>query len=123
MFYWSVAGGMQRKGGFGRETLAERSVRMGLAADPASAGESGPESSRPDSSSPDRSSQRGHPFPKHVWVNLTGQSTDGYPGVLMDWRRGGNGGWEALVTWVEGGGMRAVRAHTEWVRAEHVMPA
>lgn len=70
----------------------------------------------------DRSGQRGHPFPKHVWVNVTGRSDDRHPGVLMGWRQD-RGEWEALVVWVEGGGMRGAHAHTAWLRAEHVCPA
>jgi hypothetical protein len=70
----------------------------------------------------DNSGQAGHTFPKHVWVNVTGRSTDRSPGVLIDWRKDG-AQWWALVTWVEGGGMRAPHAHTAWVRAEHVKPA
>ena len=75
----------------------------------------------PATGSSDRSAQRGHAFPRHVWVNATGRPDDRHPGVLVDWRRD-RGEWHALVTWVEGGGMRPAHTHVAWLRAEHVTP-
>jgi hypothetical protein len=69
----------------------------------------------------DRSGQVGHAFPVHVWVDFSGTGTDRKPGVLIDWRQR-TGQWQALVTWVEGGGIRAPHAHTSWVAANHLTP-
>ena len=103
-----MAGGMERRPSWG--SLEDRTARM--RDQDASAG---PRSG-------DRSGQRGHPFPRHVWVNVTGRSDDRWPGVLIDWRRSPGGGWQALVVWVQGGGMQEGHAHVSWVAAAHVGP-
>lgn len=70
----------------------------------------------------DGTGQRGHPLPRHVWVNVTANPAYRCPGVLLDWRRVGRR-WEALVVYVEGGGNVRPRAHVEWLRQEHVAPS
>ncbi|HRK44753.1 MAG TPA: hypothetical protein PK324_03920 [Nocardioides sp.] len=61
--------------------------------------------------------------PRHVVVNVTTDPAYACPGVLVGWRRGADGGsWEALVTFVEGGGTREPRVVTAWLPAAHVRP-
>lgn len=40
------------------------------------------------------------------------------PGLVLEWRRGAEGGWCALVTWVESRG----RVVTAWVPADELRP-
>ncbi len=40
------------------------------------------------------------------------------PGLVLEWRRDGEGAWRALVTWVETRG----RVVTAWVPAEELRP-
>jgi hypothetical protein len=62
------------------------------------------------------------PTPIHVWINVTTDPAYRCPGVFVAWRKNGLGNWEALVTWVDGGGTREGHVHTAWVLAEHVRP-
>lgn len=62
---------------------------------------------------------RGHAAPQHVWVCVTGRWSEQSPGLLLEWRRRTHG-WEALVIWVGGGGMRAWDVRQGWVSATHV---
>jgi hypothetical protein len=40
------------------------------------------------------------------------------PGLVLEWRRGPDGSWQALVTWVETRG----RVITAWVPADELRP-
>lgn len=71
----------------------------------------------------DGTGTRGHTFPRHVWVNVSGSSTSRSPGLLLEWRKAPDGRWEALVAYASGGGSHAVSMTTAWVRQEHVSPA
>jgi len=71
---------------------------------------------------PDGTTTRGHAFPKHVWIDVTGSSTSRSPGLLLEWRRTPSG-WEALCVYASGGGNRRWSLTEAWVRAEHVSPA
>ena len=62
---------------------------------------------------------QGHTAPQHVWVRVTGRWSEQAPGLLLEWRRRPRG-WEALVIWVAGGGMRAWDVRQGWVSAAHV---
>jgi hypothetical protein len=53
---------------------------------------------------------------RHVWVNVDGQAM---PGLLVAWRRGTAGDWEALVVYLVG----EDRAITAYVSSTVVRPA
>jgi hypothetical protein len=65
--------------------------------------------------------------PFHVWVDVTGRwGSSADPGILVAWRRGRRGGWEALVVTgsaraLAHGGDVDLRWH--WVDAGMVRPA
>lgn len=71
----------------------------------------------------DGTGQQGHVPPQHVWVCLTGNWSTASPGVLLDWRKGKGGRWEAFVIRASGGGNHEVYTTMGWVQAEHVRPA
>ena len=62
----------------------------------------------------DGTGQRGQTAPRHVWVRV---GDDAMPGVLIDWRRDGDG-WLAHVLFATGTQGFA----QEWVPADRVRP-
>lgn len=58
--------------------------------------------------------------PQHVWVAPVAQRPhETFPGLLLEWRQG-DGGWEALVVWVIGGGNIAWHERQRWLPAAQV---
>jgi hypothetical protein len=63
-----------------------------------------------------------HRRPVFVRVNQTKDPGSSSPGVLIEWRRGARGRWEAHVVFVQGGGTTEPRVVIAWVDAAHVQP-
>lgn len=66
----------------------------------------------------------GNTTPRHTWVSFADRWQQAAPGLLLEWRRPGEGGrtWEGLSIWVDGGGSRPWHVHQDWVGAQHLRP-
>jgi hypothetical protein len=89
-------------------TLAERSARSGIGtgAGPAGAQESA----------------AARPHAQHCWVEDHPGSPGRWPGLLVEWRRGGRHGWQGRVVWAVDDGGRSVLLEA-WVDAAHLAVA
>jgi hypothetical protein len=54
---------------------------------------------------------------RFVWVRPAFAPSE-MPGLVLEWRRGPEGSWQALVTWVETRG----RVITAWVPVDELRP-
>ncbi len=99
--------------GTGRgRSLADRSALSGIGSpvDP-----SGPPRAR--ASAPAR------PHAQHCWIEDHPGSPGRWPGLLVEWRRGGRHGWQGRVVWaVDDGDGRSVLLEA-WVDAAHLAVA
>jgi hypothetical protein len=57
----------------------------------------------------------------HVWVRKPHDPTP-CPGLVLSWRQDKDGGWEALVTYLERKIVDKEQAITEWIPASQLIP-
>lgn len=56
----------------------------------------------------------------HVWVRFP-HIPSAFAGLVLEWRQGPQGEWEALVTYLDRMTLRQ-KVVTEWVPADHLVP-
>jgi hypothetical protein len=90
-------------------TLAERSAASGIGTGARPAAEQG-------------GATAARPHAQHCWVEDHPGSPGRWPGLLVEWRRGGRHGWQGRVVWAVEDDGRSVLLEA-WVDAAHLAVA